>query len=61
MELQVELDKIKASKNMSPRTKENKINKLKVEYMIRRIDNAFVKREIEHKIVEKEDEEEILH
>ena len=45
---------------MSPRSRENKINKLKVEYMIRRIDTAFVKREVEHKIVERADEEEMV-
>ncbi len=60
-DLQEELNKIKASKNMSPRSKDNLINKLKVEYMLRRIDDAFMRREIEHKIVEKEDEEEVLH
>jgi hypothetical protein len=29
--------------------------------MIKKIDRAFIKREVEHKIVEKEDEEELIH
>lgn len=29
--------------------------------MIKRIDRAFIKREVEHKIVEKEDEEQLIH
>ncbi len=59
-ELQDEIDKIKASKTMSPRTRDNNINKIKIEYMMRRIDAAFVKREVEHKIVERLDEEELI-
>jgi hypothetical protein len=58
--LQDEIDKIKASKTMSPRTRDNNINKIKIEYMMRRIDAAFVKREVEHKIVERLDEEELI-
>lgn len=45
---------------MSPRTRDNNINKIKIEYMMRRIDAAFVKREVEHKIVERLDEEELI-
>lgn len=29
--------------------------------MIKKIDRAFIKREVEHKIVEKEHEEELIH
>ena len=60
VDLQGELENIKGSKSMSPRSKDNLINKLKVEYMIRRIDAAFVKQEIDHKIIERAEEEELV-
>ena len=41
---------------MSPRSKENLINKIKVEHLIWRIDTAFERRDVEHKIVERDDE-----
>lgn len=43
---------------MSPRSKENKINKLKIEHLLWRTEIAFDKREVEHKVVEKTVEEE---
>jgi hypothetical protein len=46
---------------MSPRSKDNLINKIKIEYMMKRIDNAFIKRDIEHKIIERADEEELVY
>jgi hypothetical protein len=46
---------------MSPRTKSNNIEKIRIQQMIKKIDRAFIKREVEHKIVEKEDEEELIH
>ena len=61
IDLKTMLDGILVSKNMSPRSKNNQINKLKIEFMMKRIDHAFVKREIEHKIIERADEEELIH
>lgn len=43
---------------MSPRSKENLINKLKIEFMLQRVDLAFDKKEVEHKIVERTEEDE---
>lgn len=42
---------------MSPRTKENKISKLKIEHLLWRTEIAFDKRDVEHKVVEKTVEE----
>jgi len=42
---------------MSPRSKDNKINKLKIEHMLWKLDVAFERRDVEHKIVEKNHEE----
>jgi hypothetical protein len=50
--LKDQLEKIRESKNMSPRSKENLIKKIKVEHLIQRIDHALEKRDIEHRIVE---------
>jgi hypothetical protein len=46
VDLQAELDKIREGKDKSPRSKENAINKMKIEYMMRRIDTAFTRHEI---------------
>ena len=51
--LKEKLEQIRESKNMSPRTKENTIKKIKVEHMIWKIDQAFEQKDIEYKIVEK--------
>lgn len=56
-ELQDKIDAIKVSKQMSPRSKENLINKFKIEYMIQKVDNAFDKKEIAQKIVERTDDD----
>lgn len=56
-ELQDQIDAIKVSKQMSPRSKENLINKFKIEFMIQKVDNAFDKKEISHKIIERTDED----
>lgn len=45
---------------MSPRSKENLINKIKIEHMLWKIDTAFDKRDVEHKIVEKTEEDELI-
>jgi hypothetical protein len=44
---------------MSPRTKENHVNKLKIEYMIQKADGAFDKKNISHKIIERTEEDEM--
>jgi hypothetical protein len=33
---------------------------MKIEYMMRRIDAAFIKREVEHKIIERAEEEDMI-
>lgn len=49
---------------MSPRSKENLVNKLKIEHLLWKTDQAFDKRDAEHKIVERvdinEDEAELI-
>lgn len=42
---------------MSPRSKENLINKIKIEQMIQRLDIALDKKEVEHKIIERTEED----
>jgi hypothetical protein len=56
-DLQAELLKdriegIRESKNMSPRTKQNEINKIKIEHLIHKVDQTLEKRDVEHRIVE---------
>ncbi len=51
-------DKINAimeGKNMSPRSKENLVNKMKIEHLLWRTDQVFDIRDAEHKIVERVD------
>lgn len=43
---------------MSPRSKENLISKIKIEHMLQRVDLAFDKKEVEHKVVERTDDDE---
>lgn len=43
---------------MSPRSKENLINKIKIEHLLWRVDNVFDNKEVEHKIVERTEEDE---
>ena len=50
--LKDQLEHIRESKNMSPRSKENLIKKIKIEHMIQRIDHVLEKRDVEHRIVE---------
>jgi hypothetical protein len=57
-ELQDQIDHIKKSKQMSPRTKEMKLNKMKIEHMIWRIDTAFEQQDVFHKVVERTEEDE---
>jgi ribonuclease HII len=51
-------------KNMSPRSKENLINKIKIEHLLWRTDQVFDQRDAENKIVERvdinEDEAELI-
>lgn len=42
-------------KNMSPRSKENLVNKIKIEHLLWRTDQVFDIRDAEHKIVERVD------
>lgn len=42
---------------MSPRSKENLINKIKIELMIEKVDMAFDNKDIEHKIIERTEED----
>jgi hypothetical protein len=42
-------------KNMSPRSKENTVNKLKIEHLLWRTEQAFDTRDAHHKIVERID------
>ena len=60
-ELQDEINKIKVSKQMSPRSKENLINKIKIEHMLWKVDIAFDKKDVEHKIVERAEDEDIIY
>ena len=57
LELKGRLDLIKETRNMSPRSKRNLVNKLRIEHLIWRIDTMFEKRTAEHKIVERKDDE----
>ena len=41
---------------MSPRTKENERNKVRIEHMLWRVDTVFEKKDAHHKIVEREDD-----
>jgi hypothetical protein len=50
------LDIIENANNMSPRTKENERNKVRIENMLWRVDTVFEKKDAEHKIVEREDD-----
>jgi len=61
MEIKKAIEEINENNNMSPRTKNNEIEKIRIGYLLKRIDRAFVKREIEHKIVEREEEEELVY
>ena len=49
---------------MSPRSKENKINKIKIEHLLWRTDQVFDRRDAENKVVERvdinEDEAELI-
>jgi alpha-galactosidase/6-phospho-beta-glucosidase family protein len=45
---------------MSPRSKDNLINKIKIEHMLWRTDLAFDKKDVEHKIVEKTEEDNLV-
>jgi len=51
-------------KNMSPRSKENLINKIKIEHLLWRTDQVFDRRDAENKVVERvdinEDEAELI-
>lgn len=60
-EIKNRIEEIQEAKNMSPRTKSNEIEKLRIGQLLRKIDRVFVKREIDHKIIEKQDEEELIH
>jgi hypothetical protein len=42
-------------KNMSPRSKENLINKIKIEHLLWRTDQVFDRRDAENKVVERVD------
>jgi len=46
---------------MSPRSKENLINKIKIEHMLWKVDIAFDKRDVEHRIVERAEDENIVY
>lgn len=62
--LRDQIQDIQEGKNMSPRSKENLINKIKIEHLLWRTDQAFDRRDAEHKIVERvdinEDEAELI-
>ena len=47
------INKIMEGKTMSPRSKENTVNKLKIEHLLWRTDQAFDTRDALHKIVER--------
>lgn len=51
--LQEKIDHIRKSKQMSPRSKDNLINKIKIEHMLWRVDLAIDKQDVEHRIVER--------
>ena len=48
-----EIERIKVSKQMSPRSKENLINKIKIENLLWKVDTVFDRKDIENKIVER--------
>ena len=50
--LKDQIEGIRESKNMSPRTKQNEINKIKIEHLIHKVDQTLEKRDVEHRIVE---------
>ena len=52
-ELQEKINIIRESKQMSPRSKENIIQKLKIDHMMWKVDIEVDKRDAHHKIVEK--------
>ena len=51
--LKDEINEIMEGKNMSPRSKENKVNMIKIEHLLWRTNQVFDIREAEHKIVER--------
>jgi hypothetical protein len=52
-EVKEKIVEIKKSKNRSPRTKDNDINKIKIQNLIWRANVAIQKKDVEHKIVER--------
>jgi len=58
------MQEIMDGKNMSPRSKENLINKIKIEHLLWRTDQVFDRRDAENKVVERvdinEDEAELI-
>jgi hypothetical protein len=52
-EVKEKIVEIKMSKNRSPRTKDNDINKIKIQNLIWRANVAIQKKDVEHKIVER--------
>jgi hypothetical protein len=48
------------SKKYSPRSKENLVSKTEIEHTIWKVDNAVEQRDVEHNIIEKTEEEELL-
>ena len=52
-EVKEKIQEIKESKNRSPRTKDNDINKIKIQNLIWRANAAIQKRDVEHKIIER--------
>jgi hypothetical protein len=53
--LRDKINEIMEGKNMSPRTKDNTVNKLKIEHLLWRTEQAFDTRDAHHKIVERID------
>jgi hypothetical protein len=45
---------------MSPRSKENLINKIKIEHMMWKLDNAIDSRDVHHKVIERTEEDELI-